>query len=195
MQLLKGILQQEPEQAEALYQLGVLAHELEQTEQALEYLSRAVRSAPENFQYQASLGVVRYRQGDLAVARQSFEQALALPADAAQAQTHTHTQARAQVHHDLAVVLTKQGEVAAAVEHYRTADRLQPGQADTCRNLGVLLEGQGQRDEAIECFQRALVANPQYAEVHYFLAVALGKQGERLAAIRSHLRALSLIHI
>ncbi|MBP9218117.1 MAG: tetratricopeptide repeat protein [Sterolibacterium sp.] len=191
VQLLKGILQQEPEQAEALYQLGVLAHELEQTEQALEYLGRAVRSAPENFQYQASLGVVRYRQGDLAVARQSFEQALALPADAAQAQTHTHTQARAQVHHDLAVVLTKQGEVAAAIEHYRTADHLQPGQADVSRSLGVLLYGQGQVDAAIECYERALQANPEYAEVYFFLATALDRKGDIQGAIHRHLQAIS----
>lgn len=73
----------------------------------------------------------------------------------------------------LAQLLERQGEVEAAVAHYRQLIVLDANHAGARGNLGVLLMQRGATAEAFEHFQRALQANPADVRSRYWLAMLL----------------------
>jgi hypothetical protein len=67
------------------------------------------------------------------------------------------------------------GDYARAIEHYRAALRLSPGNAETWNNLGSALAHEGRDTEAIEVFEHALALAPGFAEARQNLAAAQGR--------------------
>jgi tetratricopeptide (TPR) repeat protein len=94
--------------------------------------------------------------------------------------------------HDLGVALARQGQPAAAIEHYRQALKLWPEYADAHYNWGRALAQQGKLTEAIEHYRQALTLWPEYADAHYNLGVALAQQGQPAEAIEHYRQVLKL---
>ena len=89
-------------------------------------------------------------------------------------------------HHNLGMVLAKQGDVEGAAREFTTATRLRPGYPDAHYNLGVALIRQEKPDEAIAEFTRTLDLNPHHADAHNALGNLLLQRG---------LRADGLVHL
>ena len=65
----------------------------------------------------------------------------------------------------------QQGRKEEALERYREAFDMNPGNALTANNLALLLREQGRFDEAVTVLETGLRHSPATAELHYNLAV------------------------
>jgi tetratricopeptide (TPR) repeat protein len=95
-------------------------------------------------------------------------------------------------HNNLGVILAKQGDFAAAEEHFRAAVRFKPRYARAHRNLAGVLVQTGRIEEALQHYYRALELAPQDPELLYNLGAALARVGRLDEAAAYCSRAVAL---
>lgn len=100
--------------------------------------------------------------------------------------------AKARPHNNLGVVYYKQGRLAEAVAHYRTAIDLNPDYRDPRYNLGLARQQQGRLDDAIREYLRAIAIDPNYPEVNYSLGAVYYQQGRFDDAARQYRTVIRL---
>jgi len=98
------------------------------------------------------LGVIYFRQGKTAAARDLLAFASAAP------------DATAEIHNNYGAVLNALGNSDAAIAAFKRALAAQSGYADAHNNLGVIYRAQGQTAEAIDTLRRAIALKPELAE-------------------------------
>jgi Flp pilus assembly protein TadD len=178
--LYQRILQVDPDHAEALHLLGLMAYQVGKLDQAGDLISRAIHSDSTKAPYFYNLGIVLQRLGRFHEAVTAYQQAVRLHPGYVEA------------HCNLGNVLKEQGKLEEAVAAYRKALAISPDYVDAHNNLGVVLEERGRYDEAVASYERALRLNPKHAEAHSNLGNAL-KELDRLdEAVASFDRALDL---
>lgn len=162
----RQVLLRDPQNADALHLLGMVAHQLGRHPSAAELIERAVGRAPGIPFFHNNLGTVYQAQGRHPEAVKCFERALRLdPA---------YPEARINLGNSLQALKRP----AEAVEHYRAALRLRPGSAEGHNNLGNALAALERTEEAIASFHEALRLRPDYPEALVNLSSAL-KQVEQ----------------
>jgi tetratricopeptide (TPR) repeat protein len=174
------ILRREPDHAEALYLLGVIAYQEKRHALAVELLRRAIGLDSGQSRYHNALGAALMGLGRRAEAIASYRQALALQPDLGEA------------HNNLGNALREEGRLSEAMECYRRALALNPSIVEAHNNLGNLLKLKGELQAAVTCFQRALALKPSYAGTYSNLGDALEAMGRLEEAVESCRRALSL---
>ena len=189
------ILETDPEHADALHQLGLIAHRAGRNDMAVEYLRRALKSRPDFAEAHNSLGHVLRKQGNFDNAIDALQQALRLKPDFALAFNNLgmilHDRGKleeattnyrhalslrpnfARVYNNLGNVLKDQERFEEAIASYRHALRLKPDSAGVYCNLGIVLQAQGMLDEAIDNFQQALRLKPDLTIAHSNLLLCL----------------------
>jgi predicted O-linked N-acetylglucosamine transferase (SPINDLY family) len=178
--LYRQILAQQPEHADALHLLGVLALQAERFDEAMALLQQAITLKPRWAEAYNNLGLVLQAQGQRAEAIAAFRQALKADADLADAHTN------------LGLALLDEGKVEDALAALRQALRLRPGSADAHYNLGNALAARGSINEAISAFEQALTLDPAHAEACNNLAVALQAEYRYVEAQAALERSLGL---
>jgi tetratricopeptide (TPR) repeat protein len=155
-----------------------------------------------------------HRAGNLAAARQLYEQILASQPDHAQATSllglligqagdwpRGVEQMRRAVDLDssqpsllvnLAEGYRALAQVGEAEQCYRRAIQSAPGSAEVHNGLATVLIQQGRLDEAITAYRDAVRLGPQYAEAHCNLASALQRTGNHAESESCFRRALQL---
>jgi tetratricopeptide (TPR) repeat protein len=98
----------------------------------------------------------------------------------------------AMAHTNLGIVLTGQGKLPEAIQHYERALQLRPDDAEAYVNLGVAEGLQGKLPEAIQYYERALQLRPDHADAYNNLGAALAAQGKLPEAVQHYKRALQL---
>ena len=127
------------------------------------------------------LGVIAFQTGQLEIAAERIQHAIALNSNAA------------PFHNNLGNVWKAQGNLAAAIVSYRHAIQLQPHFADALNNLGVALQEQSADiEEALACYAVALKQQPHFAEAFNNQGTALRRVGRLDEAIASYERATQL---
>jgi tetratricopeptide (TPR) repeat protein len=179
-QIYRQILAVEPNQADALHLLGVIAYQTGKYEIAVEYIGRAIALNGTEATFYNNLGMALKDQGKLDEAAACHRRALELKPDSAEA------------HNNLGTALQGQGKLDEAVACYRRALELKPDYAKAHNNLGNALQVQGQLAEAVACCRRALELKPDYAEAHNNLGNAFNDQGKLDEAVACYRRALEL---
>jgi tetratricopeptide (TPR) repeat protein len=179
-QVCQQILVRDPEQADALHMLGVLAYETGSYEFAVEHISRAIASRGTQAAFHASLGLVYQAQRNLVAAIACFRRALELQPD------------HAETHNNLGTALHDQEQLDEAAAEYRRAIAQKPQLAAAHNNLGNVLQSQRKHAEAVESYQLALELNPAHAQANSNLANALRNLGRYDEALISYARALEL---
>jgi len=76
------------------------------------------------------------------------------------------------------VKLAQSGDLAASIEQFRSALRLQPDYADAWYHLGLAYDQARQTDHAMSGFEEALWFKPDYVEARYMLADCCRKRGD-----------------
>ncbi|MFO0883363.1 MAG: tetratricopeptide repeat protein [Pirellulales bacterium] len=99
---------------------------------------------------------------------------------------------RAELCFQLAEVLYRQGELAAARERYFTAIELDEDHVEARANLGCLLAEQGDLPLATAAFEGALAFHPDYADAHFHLGRLLVRMGRAKQAQAHWQRFLEL---
>jgi tetratricopeptide (TPR) repeat protein len=178
-QLYRTVLQQQPNQPNALYLLGFIAHQTGDLPLAVEWYQRAIAAKPDYVDAYNNLGAALQQQGKL-------EEAIA----------HYHTILRIQPNHphaqiNLGAILQQQGRFDAAIVRYQKAIQLQPNLPEAHTNLGHALKERGALEEAIACYRTALQLAPNNPEAHRNLGDALQEQGRIEDAIALYDQAIA----
>jgi predicted O-linked N-acetylglucosamine transferase (SPINDLY family) len=178
-EIYRRILEAEPQHADALHLLGVVAHQSGAQAVAEDYIRRAIVIAPAVAPYYNNLGEVYRAQGRLDEALACYQQALALTPD------------YPDVHNNLGEAWRGLRKLDQAVACYRRALELAPDFAAAWNNLGIALEEQGNTGEAVACYRRAIGLSPDFVAAHTNLGNVLGGQGQADDAAASYRRALA----
>jgi predicted O-linked N-acetylglucosamine transferase (SPINDLY family) len=97
-----------------------------------------------------------------------------------------------QAHNNLGIALKDQGRPGDAVAAYERAIALQSDFAEAHNNLGIALVELGRLDEAIAASRRAIALRPGYAEAYNNLGAALWATGRNAEAIAAYRRAIEV---
>jgi predicted O-linked N-acetylglucosamine transferase (SPINDLY family) len=179
-QIYRQILAADPNQADALHLLGVLAAQVGQPEAAEAYIRRAIEFNSTEAAYFGNLANALQDQRKFAEAIASFRQALDLTPD------------DAGTLYNLGCALKDWNKYDEAVGCFRQALALAPDFAAASINLGNVHQAQGKLEQAAACYRRALELNPDFADAHNNLGAVLQKQHLVEEAIKSFRRALEL---
>jgi protein O-mannosyl-transferase len=95
-------------------------------------------------------------------------------------------------HYNLGIMLTEQGDVDQAIDHYQHAVALRPAYAEAHYNLGRLLVEQGRVDDAVAHYEKALEINPGDPEAQNNLGVTLFSNGRVGDAIPHYQKAIEI---
>jgi Flp pilus assembly protein TadD len=131
-ELYQRVLMQDPDHADALHLLGMVAYQTGRVATALNLIRKAIAVHSSAPSYHSNLGNVLQSQGDLADAEASYRRALAL------------APGLPEVHLNLGNVLQEQGYVDRALDEYRRALALKPElpEARTAESMALLLQGE-----------------------------------------------------
>lgn len=147
---------------------------------ARQSLAPLIRRSPVQLDALHALAVVERRLGNLALAREHFEQLLkARPNDP-------------QIHNNYANCLKEADVPEAAIEHYRRALELRPDYLEALLNLGLTLKSIGQADAAREAFEHAVRQAPSSAKAWQCLGGVLRDLGNFDSAAHALDEALRL---
>jgi tetratricopeptide (TPR) repeat protein len=176
----RRVLLAQPEHADALNMLGVIAYQLGRHELAVELIDQAIKHNGTNPSYFSHLGMALREQSKIDRAIAAYRQAIHIKPDYAEAYCN------------LGVALRDEGKLDEAIAAYRRAIAIKPDLAEAHSNLGVVLRDQGQLDEAIAACRQAARIKPDYAGAHFNLGLALCDQGKRKEAIDEYRRAIDI---
>jgi tetratricopeptide (TPR) repeat protein len=163
---LLDIQRRQPDIADVLHLLSLIALKKDRAREAVGYLEKAVALAPGSADLFGLLGGALKRAGRLDDALAAFEKALAVDP------------AQADVHYNMGITLKDLGRNAEAAEHYRRAVAAEPKFADAHFNLGKVLKGDGRLDDAAQAYREAVRFRPDDAEAYMMLGNTLDELGD-----------------
>ena len=210
----RQILAQQPNHAEALHLLGLLAHQVGRHDSAVDLIRQALTINPNSAEACSNLGNALLAQGKVDEAIAAFRQAIAINPHNAEAYNNVGTALCekgqyedalaafrrsiqlnpnfSQTHNNLGNVFKGKGQLAEAIAAYRQAVALDPRNHKALANLGDALLAHGQLDEAIVAFQASIALEPRAATAHYNLAYILQAKGQLDAAIAAYRQVIAL---
>ena len=211
--LYRLVLGEDPDQAEALHGVGMLALKFGKIELAAAYFARAAGLAPQA-RYEFDQGEAWLKLGELPQATSCYRRAIGL--DPRRPEPHAalglvllrlhqfDAAARSlqrsidlgfeqpELYHHLAGALLAQGRPAEAEAAARKALEGAPHLPEIWQGLGEALGESRQFDEAIECFRKVIALKPDWPLPHCALGIALGRATRTDEAIESLRAALRL---
>jgi predicted O-linked N-acetylglucosamine transferase (SPINDLY family) len=157
----RQILAANPDDADALHLLGVLAFQVRQYEPAIQLISRSIQLNPHFPLSHNNLGNALAAVNRRPEAAAAYERAIALKPDYAEAYSN------------LGTVFRDGARFADAVAAYERATRAAPSNGEIYSNLGTALKDQGRVEEAIAAYRRAVELKPDHVAAHSNLIYAL----------------------
>jgi predicted O-linked N-acetylglucosamine transferase (SPINDLY family) len=175
------VLQLQPDHAQALHLLGLMAQQEGDPATAIELINRAIAIQP-SAEMHYNLAVALQAQEDHKGAAQHYNTAVEIKPEYAMAWNN------------LGAVLQKLDYKEAAIEAYTKSRDLQPELASAHSNLGVALNLGGRAREAMVSFRKVLSLQPDSATALYGMGSSLQGQGDAQnpEAIRYYQSALKL---
>jgi tetratricopeptide (TPR) repeat protein len=195
----RQILDANPNHADSLHLLGMIAYEAGDCETAIERIRHAIELNPRASSYYLNLGNVLQHLDLARDAGGCYLSALRIKPDLVEAQVNlAHLFLAAEdtrnaiewyeralaLRPDMAEVHKKLGDAHRvelktdlAIAAYRRAIALQPGYADALHELGILLRANRDLDGAMAAFREALAAEPDHPRAGFAKALLLLLQG------------------
>ena len=161
--LYRQILAVQPQYADALHLLGVIAHQVGQQQAAIELIDKAIALNPGDAAACSNLGEAYRVLGRMDEAIAAYRRALQLNPNQPEALSN------------LGNVLRSVGRLEEAIEACRCAIDLRPAYAEAHLNLANALSEQKRLEEAIVAYHRALEINPADAEAWNSYGAALSE--------------------
>ena len=158
----------EPEttSAEDYYYLGVNLIERDKLAEAEKALRKAIAlhiNIPEAYNYLAFI-LSQQPHPNLEEIANLFHQAITINPDFADG------------YYNLAIVLSKQGNLSDAIQAYLQVIRLLPDSIEAYYNLGVLFSKQKKFSQAQSCFTKVVELKPDYAMAYFNLGITFREQ-------------------
>jgi tetratricopeptide (TPR) repeat protein len=177
---LRERLRAQPEEHEAMTELGRLLLRAGRIPEAVVQLERASALAPDRADYLILLGAAQWQNGRPEAAKQSFEAAIRLDPNAAPAYTA------------LARLAMAEGDRREAELNVRLALRAKPDFPDALLLSGVLASERGEHDEALRLLGGLLASQPGLVPAQLAYGEALLRKGTLAFAEQAFRRALEL---
>ena len=212
--LYQRVLTQDPANVDALHLLGVLRHQEDQQEQAIELIGQAVALRPNVPAFHANLAEAYRALGKLDRAIGCCRAALQLWPDCPEAHCNLGLALQAQGNHALAadsfrhavslrpdfasahsnlgIALRDLRQFGQALTHFRRAVELEPTSASAQTNLGQMLLDLGDSEEALQPCQEAVRLQPDIATLHHNVGIAQRNLGRFVEARTAFLEAIRL---
>ncbi|HEY9843924.1 MAG: tetratricopeptide repeat protein [Candidatus Sericytochromatia bacterium] len=178
--LFQRVLEQEPDQADALYGLSLVYSRTGRLLPALQLLDDLIRLRPGLADAHHQQGIVLHRLGEVDRAVAAYQRALALQPALADAYNHL-----GNAFQDLALP-------ERALAAYAEALRLDPNHAGAYNNQGNTYRKLGHSQAAREAFEQALRLMPGNPNIHNNLGSLYQQLGQLQAAEAAYRRALAL---
>jgi len=179
--LCRHILERQPDHADALHLLGVIAHHTGNSEAAVELIGRAIAISARVAEYHNNIGEAYRALGRPDTAVACYTKALAI------------NPIFVEAHDNLGHVLKRQGRMEEALASYQRAIEIAPDRAEAHNNLGNVLKNLRRPDEALASYQRALRLDPNHAQAYNNLGDSLQGMGRLEYAIQCYRRAIELM--
>lgn len=169
--LLQEILRREPQHADALQLMGMVARQRKDNEAAVVFFQRSLQVSPAQPHVCNNLGnaLLDLRRHDEAV--QAYHTALELHPSYADAATN------------LGLARLACGDVGAACEALQRAVQLDPKSGKAWSSLGRALRQADRLEESLAAFRTALVLRPKHTATRHNMAVALRLIGRTEEAV------------
>lgn len=178
--VLRQVLQQRPNDTEALHQLALLAYQVGNLTVAVQLIERALAVNPNVPIYQANIAEMFRRLGQPQKAIAHGLKAVALKADSADA------------HNNLGIAYFDIADYDEAIRYYEKAIALRPRFAEATSNRANALRQLKRFGEAESEYRRALAINSAYAEAHNNLGSVLRDLERPAEAESAYKRAIEL---
>lgn len=175
-----AILQMQPDQADALHMLGVIAIQEARPDQAADLIRKSLLANSGNASAHMNLGLALKALGQVDGALAAYARAIALRPDYAQA------------HNNAAVALQESGRWEDALASFDKAIECQPEYAQAYYNRGALLQEQGRSDEALANYQMAIEIQPAFPDAFNNRGVVFQEMRYFDAALADFTQALAL---
>ena len=159
--LYRQVLAQDPDNADALHLLGVMAHEMGRQDVAVQLIRRAVALRPDFVEAHGNLGSILCAAGQFDLAIAAYQAALKPRPDSP------------EFHIGLGHAFQGGGQIDEGLACYRRALELARHHIGALTNLGNALRVIGRLDEAVAAYRAALRYEPGAMEVHSELLLTL----------------------
>jgi protein O-GlcNAc transferase len=176
--LYRQILAVDPNHADGLHLLGVIAQQAGHSAIAVDLIGKAIARNDRAPDFHCNIGNALGALGRLDEATAHYRRAIGLDS------------MHAESHNNLGNALVQQGQLEEANRHFRQALAARPGYAEAHYNLGNALMGLGRISEASAAYQQAVTLKPGFAEAHYNLGNVLKDQGKLAEAAACYRQAL-----
>ncbi len=178
--LYRKVLKSDPDNADALHLLGVVAHQSGHHDAAVDLIAKAINLKSSVAAYHANQGSA-YLDGDRAKeAAVCYRRAIALAPE------------NAAAFYNLARALQRLGSLEEAEQACQAAIRHQPVFAEAHMVLGNLVKGAGRGEEALGHYETAIFQKDDLADAHRNLGVMQLVLGRRKQALFACRRAVDL---
>jgi tetratricopeptide (TPR) repeat protein len=157
----RQILEIDPDHADSLHLLGMIAYEAGNCDTAIEKITRAIQINPRASSYHSNLGNVLQHLGRAREAGSSYLNALKIKPDLVEAQVnlgHLFLRAENAVH---------------AIEWYERAISLRPDLPEVHKNLGDAHRANLNSELAQQAYERAIALRPDYMDAIHELGLLL----------------------
>jgi predicted O-linked N-acetylglucosamine transferase (SPINDLY family) len=179
-QICRQTLTQQPDHADSLNLLGVIASQIGQYDAAVDLFCKAVALKPDRPTYHSNLGNALMKVGQIDQAIAAHRTSIGL------------NSGYAGGHYNLGNALRSQGQLDQAIAAYRTAIQLDPQFAGAHNNMGAALRDLGHLKPAMAAYRTAIQLDPQFAGAHNNLATALKDLGQVEDAVAAYRTAIRL---
>jgi len=146
--------------------LGVVAHQQNDNELAINLISQAIVLQGDIAEYHNNLGLAQRGRGDAGEAEAAWRNALLLDPSHVKAAANLASLLRWDGRFDEALAVAEQGAAAGSQD------------VDALNNLGNALKDCGRMDEAIEAYRQVIALAPDFALAHWNLSLALLSVGD-----------------
>lgn len=179
-ELIKQAIATEPDNAEAVHMLGIIAHQSGKLVQAIEHVRRAISIRPDVPVFHANLGEMCRLAGRIDEALEAGRRALALNSNYPEALNN------------VGIALFERDAFDDAVAHYDRALALWPDYLQAHSNRGNALQRLKRFAEAEACYRHVLELAPQFADAWNNLGTCLRELKRLEEAEQVYRRALEL---
>ena len=176
----REVLSQQPENADALHYLGLLAAQGNAGEAGIKLIEQSLSINPANAAAHGNLGNMLCDAGRLDEAVKHFQQSIGAEPEFAGA------------HNDLGRALMDLGQLEDAAKALTKSISLEAGVLESHSNLGLVYLSLGKADLAAKSFKQAVALNANIPDLYLNLSLALQTQGKLEEALEEIKRAEAL---